>query len=37
MPGEKDYVAVKIGDTKEHKQKILVLNSLSEVYAAFSL
>jgi hypothetical protein len=32
---KKDYVAVKTGDTKEHKQQRLVLNNLSEVYAKF--
>jgi hemerythrin-like domain-containing protein len=35
MPGKKDYVAVKTGGTKEHKQERLILNNLSEVYAEF--
>jgi hypothetical protein len=35
MPGKMDYLAVKTGGTKEHKQKRLVLNNLSEIYAEF--
>jgi hypothetical protein len=35
MPGKKDYVAVKLGVQKKHKQKRPVLNSLSEVHAEF--
>jgi hypothetical protein len=37
MSRKKDSVAVKSGGTKEHKRNRLVLDSLSDVYAAFNL
>ena len=35
MPGMKDFVSVKIGDTRMHVQKRLILCNLREVYASF--
>ena len=35
MPGMKDFVSVKIGDTRMHIQKRLILCNLREVYASF--
>ena len=35
MPGMKDFISVKIGDTRMHVQKRLILCNLREVYASF--
>ena len=35
MPGKKDYVSVKQGETRIHIQKRLVLSNLKEVYHLF--
>ena len=37
MPGMKDFVSVKIGDTRMHVQKRLILCNLREVYARRSM
>lgn len=34
-PGAKDFVSVKLGDRREHKQKRLILCNLKEVYGLF--
>jgi len=35
LPGVKDYVSVRVGDKREHRQKRLILMNLNELYTLF--
>jgi len=35
LPGAKDYVSVRVGDKREHRQKRLILINLNELYTLF--
>lgn len=35
LPGAKDYVSVRVGDKKEHRQKRLILMNLNELHVLF--
>lgn len=35
LPGKKDFKSVKVGNTREHRQKKLILGNLKEIYKTF--